>query len=89
MTPTAWDFRNKLMAILNLAKHSGEPYVDVDSSHLHAELGGDPNAIHKMPICHDLMKRIMRPGDLILKESQNGNGPTMLIRYNLKANHDN
>jgi hypothetical protein len=29
MTPTAWDFRNKLLAILNAARHSGEIYVDV------------------------------------------------------------
>ena len=89
MTPTAWDFRNKLTAILNLARHSGEPYVEVESSHLHAELGGDPNAIHRMPICHDIMKKIMRPGDLILKDSPNGEGATMRIRYVLKANHDN
>ncbi len=35
MTPTEWDVRNKLTVILNTAKHSGEPYVDVESSNLH------------------------------------------------------
>jgi hypothetical protein len=33
MTPTAWDLRNKLTVILNTAKHSGEPYVDVESGY--------------------------------------------------------
>lgn len=90
MTPTPWDFRNRLMAILNIAKHSGEPYVDVDSSHLHAELCSDPDLINKLPICHDIMKRIMRPGDVILKEGQNGNTPMMRIRYHLiRTNRDN
>jgi hypothetical protein len=28
MIPTAWDFRNKLLAILNGARHNGKPHVD-------------------------------------------------------------
>ena len=39
MAPTAWDFRNKLTVILNTAEHSGKPYVDVESSNLHTEMG--------------------------------------------------
>src|SRR5262245_13289070 len=89
MTPTAWDVRNKLMAILNAAKHSGEPYVDVESSNLHNELGGDPNSHHRMPIFYDVMTKMMRPGDSILKETRNEGGPTILIRYFLKAKHEN
>ena len=81
MTPTAWDFRNKLLAILSTAKHSGKPYVDVESGNLFAELGGDPKSHLRMPICHDIMTRMMRPGDLILQENQNGDRATMLIRY--------
>src|SRR6266508_5366309 len=87
MTPTAWDVRNKLTVILNTAKHSGEPYVDVESSNLHKALGGDPN-FPRMPICHDVMTRMMHPGDSILKETGNGDGATMMIRYILKAKHE-
>jgi hypothetical protein len=43
----------------------------------------------RMSICHDVMTRMMRPGDLVLNESRNGDGPTILIRYSLKAKHDN
>ena len=89
MTPTAWDVRNKLMAILNAAKHSGEPYVDVESSNLHNEMGGDPNSHHQMPIFHDVITKMMGPGDSILKETGNGTGATILVRYFLKAKHEN
>jgi hypothetical protein len=88
MTPTAWEFRNKLTAILNEARHNGEPHVDVESGNLHTELGGDPKSDHRMPIYHEVMTRMMRPGDSILDESRTRNGATMLIRYILKAKHE-
>ena len=81
MTPTAWDFRNKLTVILNTAKHSGKPYVDVESGNLHKELGGDSNSRHRLPIFHEVMTKMMRRGDLILKEPRNSDGATMLVRY--------
>ena len=89
MTPTAWDFRNKLLAILNEAKHSGKPYLDLESSSLYSDMGGDPNSKPRMTICHDIMTRMMRPGDRVLSESRNGDGATLLVRYSLKAKHDN
>jgi len=89
MTPTAWDFRNKLLAILNGARHNGKPYVDLESDNLFAETGGDPNSKRRISVCHDVMTRMMRPGDTVLNESRNGDGPTILIRYSLKAKHDN
>ena len=88
MTPSTWDFRNKLMAILNTAEHSGQAYVDVEAGNLHAELGGDPKANRRMPTYHEIMTRMMRPGDLILKEPHNDDRTTMLIRYLLKSKHD-
>jgi hypothetical protein len=89
MTPTAWDFRNKLTAILNAAKHSGQAYVDIESDNLHKELGGDVTSHHRMPICCEVMKKMMRPGDSILTETGNGDGATMMIRYSLKTKHNN
>ena len=81
MMPTAWDFRNKLTVILNTARHSGKPYVDVESGHLHKELGGDSDSRHRLPIFHEVMTRMMRRGDLILKDPRNDDGSTMLVRY--------
>ena len=89
MTPTAWDFRNKLTVILNTAKHSGKSYVDVESGNLHKELGGDSNSHHRLPIFHEVMTKMMRPGDSILKEARHGDGATMLVRYILNAKHGN
>ena len=89
MIPTAWDFRNKLTVILNTAKHSGKPYVDVESGNLHKELGGDSNSHHRLPIFHEVMTKMMRPGDSILKEARHGHGATMLVRYILNAKHGN
>jgi hypothetical protein len=89
MTPTAWDFRNRLLAILSAARHGGQPYVDVESSNLFAQLGGDPKSNLRMPIYHDIMTKMMRPGDLILQETGVGDRATMLIRYILKAKHEN
>ena len=68
MSPTAWDLRNKLLAILNGAKHSGKFYVDLESGDLYAQTGGDPNSKPRMSICHHIMTRMMRPGDLILND---------------------
>jgi hypothetical protein len=89
MTLTAWEFRNKLLAILSAARHGGEPYVDVESGNLFAQLGGDSKSNLKMPTCHDIMTKMMRPGDLILQETPDGERATMRIRYVLKAKHEN
>ena len=89
MPPTAWEFRNRLMAILNGAKHSGKPYVDLVSGNLYAQMGGEPKSKPRMSICYDIMTRMMRPGDLVLNESRNSNGTTILIRYSLKGTRDN
>jgi hypothetical protein len=88
MSPTAWHLRNKLVAILNGAKHSGKSYVDLESGDLYAQTGGDPNSKPRMSICHHIMTRMMRPGDLILNESRNGERATILIRYRLKTKND-
>jgi hypothetical protein len=60
------------------------PFVDVESSNLHREMGGDPNSNYRMPILHEIMTRMMRPGDSILKDTGTGNSATMMIRYILK-----
>ena len=88
MSPTAWDLRNKLLAILNGAKHSGKSYMDLESGDLYAQTGGDPNSKPRMSTCHHTMTRMTRPGDLILNESRNGDRATISIRYRLKTKND-
>lgn len=86
MPPTAWDFQNRLTAILNDARRSGKSYVDVKSGNLHKQVGGHPSPNQTIPVCCNVMKKLMRAGDLILKEPSNGQGATLKIRYLLKAN---
>ena len=81
MRPTAWEFRNKIAGILNTARQHGKSYVDVESGKLHRALGGDPESHHRMSICCDVMKRMMRNGDFILNEPLSGHGASLTIRY--------
>jgi hypothetical protein len=79
MPPTAWDFQNQLMAILNAARQSGKPHIDVESNHLHAQLVGHSDSTHEAALCCDVMIRMMRTGDSIVNELPDGKGVT--IRY--------
>ena len=79
MPPTAWDFQNQLMAILNAARQSGKPHIDVESNHLHAQLIGHSDSTHKTALCCDVMIRMMRTGDSIVNQLPDGKGVT--IRY--------
>jgi hypothetical protein len=81
MQPTAWDFQNHLMAILNEARQTGKPHIDVESSHLHTQLGGPPDSTHRMSVCCEVMRKMMRAGDSIVNEPPSGDGATLTIRY--------
>jgi len=76
MQPTAWDFQNQLMAILNAARQSGKPHIDVESNHLSAQMMVHPDST---PLCCEVMLRMMRAGDSIVNELPDGKGVT--IRY--------
>jgi hypothetical protein len=81
MPPTAWDFQNRLMAILNGARQSGQSYVDVESDNLHKEVGGYPNPNHRLLVCCEVMRKLMRAGDSVVKEPASGQGAPLIIRY--------
>ena len=83
MQPTAWDFQNQLMAILNAARQSGKPHIDVESGHLHTQVGEHPDSNHRMPVCCEVMRKMMRAGDSVLKEPARGQTATLTIRYML------
>ena len=81
MQLTAWDFQNQLMAILNAARQSGNPHIDVESGYLHTQAGEHPNFNHRMPVCCEVMRKMMRVGDSIINEPPSGEGATLMIRY--------
>ena len=85
MAAIAWDYRNQLTVILNTAKQSGESFIDVESGNLHDRVGGHQNSNHKLAICCDVMRRMMRPGDSILMEPTNGDAGNLRVRYILKG----
>jgi hypothetical protein len=81
MTPTAWDFQNRLMAILNAGRQIGKSYVDVESGSLYRQVGGIQTLTTGCPFCCEVMRRMMRRGDSVLKEPSSEQGATLLIRY--------
>jgi hypothetical protein len=81
MQPTAWDFQNRLIAILNAARNSGKPFIDVQSGHLHTQVGEHPNLNERMPVCCEVMRNMMRAGDSIVNEPPSGEDATLMIRY--------
>ena len=72
MQPTAWDFQNRLIAILNAARNSGKPFIDVESGHLHTQVGEDPKLNDGLPVCCQVMRQMMRAGDSIRNEPPTG-----------------
>jgi hypothetical protein len=85
MPPTAWDFQNQLTAILNSAQRTGMPYVDIESGHLHKQAGGHPHSNERMSVCCEVMRKLMRRGDSVVKELTTGQDATLIIRYMLQA----
>ena len=83
MSPTAQDFQKELDSIFASATKQGKPYIDVRSGDLHRRVGGYPGHNHRMPVCCEVMRRNMKPGDQILQEPPSGQGATLLIHYKL------
>lgn len=81
--PTADEFRSRLRSLLQAAVLEGKPYMEVQSGKLHRLLGGYPGSTHSMPVCCDVMRREMQPGDAIVSEPPSGKGATFVVRYRL------
>ena len=81
MPPTAQNFQIELNNIFASAKQQGKLYVDVRAGDLHRKVGGYPGRNHRMPLCCEVMKRNMKPGDRILQQPPSGQGANLVIRY--------
>ena len=80
MSPTAQDFQRELDRIFALSRQQGKPYIDVRAGDLHRQVGGYPGRNHRMPVCCEVMKRNMKPGDQILQQPLKGQGANLVIR---------
>lgn len=81
--PTSLDFENELKAILAEAKAKGLPFLAVRSSILHEKVGSYPGKDHLMPACCNMMRKVMKDKDVILKQPPKGNGANLEIKYYL------
>ena len=82
-TPGADDFRAALLRQLAEAEKNGEAHCEVKAGDLHREVGGYPDAEHRMPTCCGVMRQAMTGKDRILEAPGSGYGANLLIRYML------
>ena len=76
--PTAYDFQQ---AISRMLSRLPSGYIEISSGELHRIVGGYPGRNHRMPICCQVMRENMRPGDEILAQPPKGLGASLRIRY--------
>ncbi len=70
------------MEIFGDAQSRKESSVVVVSGDLRLLVGNHPGrGGHRMPICRDVMKQLMKEGDKILHEPKKGKGATLKIQY--------
>lgn len=83
MIPTHEDFDVKLNELFKHAQLKKQEFIDVISEDLHRLVGGYPakEGNHRMPVCCNVMKRLMKIEDQILKETPSGQSSTLKIRY--------
>lgn len=72
MTPKRQDFEGELQRIPTAAAAAGQSSVKVSAGELHARVGGYPGQNHRMPLCCQVMKDAMRPGDVVLQSPPSG-----------------
>lgn len=81
--PTADEFREALLQVMNDAFKNGKAFVDIRAGELHARVGGYPGPDHRMPNCCQVMRASMAVdfGDNILEQPASGQGASLTIRY--------
>jgi len=86
MTLTRYEFTSAVTALLGIARLMGRQHLDINAGKLHRYLGDYPNPKrHRMPVCCQVMRDAMRPGDLILMQPRKGAGASLTIRYFLES----
>ena len=83
MAKTAQDFESAIQSHFRRATNQGRSYIEVLSGDLHREIGGYPSPDHRMPVCCEVMYRLMGPSDVLLYAPPKGKGASLRIRYQL------
>ena len=83
MTLTTYDFRAEISGQIRRAEARGASAVEINSGEVHRKLGGYPGSGHRMPMCCEAMRGLMRDGDAIVSEPPGGRGASLTIRYRL------
>ena len=83
MTPTAIDFKNHLSRMLAAAEQLGFCAVEVKAGDLHRRVGGYPGTSHRMPICCNVLRQAMKPGDEVVKAPPSKQGASVVVRFQL------
>lgn len=81
--PTTLEFEDVLKEIFHIAQMKGSSYVVMTAGELHRRVGGYPGRDHRMPVCCNVMRRMLQKGDEILDEPMKGTGASLKIRYKL------
>jgi hypothetical protein len=82
------DFQQELHAQIERAIERGAEQLIVNSGELLAAVGGRPVLKHQMRCCCDVMREEMKAGDAVVDGPENGNGPSLTIRYLLSGNSE-
>lgn len=80
---TTDDFRTEVLAQLRRGETRGAPSLEINAGEIHRKLGGYPGAGHRMPMCCEAMRGLMKAGDMVVSEPPSGRGASLTIRYRL------
>ena len=81
-------FQQELHAQIERAIERGAEQLIVNSGELLAAVGGRPVLKNQMRYCCDVMREEMKAGDAVVDGPENGNGPSLTIRYLLSGNSE-
>jgi hypothetical protein len=79
--PTTDDFRETLEEIFSIARTLKLSGIVVRAGYLHSLVGGYSNSNHRMPICCNAMRQLMKSGDEVIYEPPSGQGASLEILY--------
>ncbi|MCD6571511.1 MAG: HNH endonuclease [Deltaproteobacteria bacterium] len=83
MALSSSNFQSELEYIFKSAVSEGEFWIVVRSGDLHRRLGDYSGPNHRMPICCNVMRKNMKPGDEIVEKPPKDNGANLKISYRL------
>lgn len=81
MAKTKDDFHSELEYIFEEATKLGIRRIEIRAGDLHRRVGMYPGPDHRMPICCQVMRNMMKEGDEITRQPEKGNGANFDVMY--------